>query len=49
MSHSALFVGGFANILTYGFSKMDGLAGLAGWQWIFVCFLDASSGLYRVY
>ena len=26
----------FSGILAYGFTKMDGVGGLAGWRWIFV-------------
>lgn len=28
--------GGFSNMLAYGLSRMEGLGGLRGWQWIFV-------------
>lgn len=32
-------VGGFASLLAYGLVQMEGLAGVRGWQWIFVCIL----------
>jgi MFS family permease len=33
---AATIAGGFGGLLAYGFQHMDGLAGLAGWQWIFI-------------
>lgn len=32
----AVLAGAFGGILGYGFSKMDGIGGLAGWSWIFI-------------
>ncbi|KAK6538388.1 hypothetical protein TWF694_011267 [Orbilia ellipsospora] len=33
---SAASGGAFSGILAYGIAKMEGLAGLGGWQWIFI-------------
>ena len=27
---------GFSSVLAYGLNQMDGIQGLAGWQWIFI-------------
>ncbi|OJD14720.1 hypothetical protein AJ78_04975 [Emergomyces pasteurianus Ep9510] len=32
----ACIVSGLAGIMTYGFSRMAGLQGLSGWQWIYI-------------
>ncbi|KAJ9661449.1 hypothetical protein H2201_006480 [Coniosporium apollinis] len=29
-------IGGFSNILAYGLMQMEGVAGVRGWQWIFI-------------
>jgi MFS family permease len=33
---TSVLVGGFANVMAYGFTLMEGTAGLHGWQWIFI-------------
>jgi MFS family permease len=33
---AASVAGAFSGLLAYGIGKMDGLAGLHGWQWIFI-------------
>lgn len=33
---SAALSGAFGGLLAYGLIKMDGVAGLAGWRWIFI-------------
>lgn len=33
---SASMAGAFSGLLAFAISKMDGLAGLAGWRWIFI-------------
>lgn len=33
---SASLAGAFSGILAFGISKMDGVANLAGWRWIFI-------------
>ncbi|TPX12695.1 uncharacterized protein E0L32_000872 [Thyridium curvatum] len=32
----ASIIAGFAGVISYGFSKMEGVGGLRGWRWIFI-------------
>lgn len=32
----ASIIAGFAGVISYGFSKMEGLGGVRGWRWIFI-------------
>jgi len=37
---AASLAGAFSGILAFGISKMDGVGGLAGWNWIFILVRD---------
>jgi len=45
---AASVAGAFSGLLAFGIGKMDGIAGLHGWQWIFILEGESSLLLYVV-